>query len=636
MANICYKIKSFVIITIISLPYKIQTQSINDYINWGKNAFNIGDYYGAAYYYKKALSCDSSRLDILWEVAEANRMFNNYKEAENEYNLILSLDKENKYPQARFWLAVMNKNNGKYEEALNNFKIFLSNDNIKNNELFNYNIQKAKYEIDNYPKIIQIAYDTLPVVVEKLENYINTQFSDFGAVQLKDSVLFFSSLRNIDSIPEESLFSTIYLTKIYVANASPTGWKKAKVWKSKINSKEYHDANITFSSDHTCIFFSRCKSNGYIPTNCEIYQSKLVNGVFQKPEKLNNKINLPGYSTTQPFFAGCNCSNNVEGVLYFSSDRPGGYGKYDIWYSIYKNGKFNDPVNLGSIINTPGDEITPFYHSKTTTLYFSSDWLPGIGGFDIFKSKGALNEWTYPENLGIPINSKANDLYFTVNEVDDDGYFTSNREGSFYIKGETCCNDIFSYSWPKEKVIPSQHQQITITKDTIIQIRETIKSLLPITLYFHNDEPDPGSWATESSKNYQQTLIEYIQMKDIYKQEYAKGLTGEARIRAENDIEDFFNNYVSKGFTNLQKFTSLLLYDLQEGNDINIKIKGFCSPLNTTKYNLNLAKRRISSFKKYIQEYAGGVFIKYLEGTSDNGGKLTIYEDPIGKAQANP
>lgn len=624
-----YSLKIILFILIILVKDNIYSQSINDFTIWGDESYSAGDFYGASYYYKNAFSLDSNRLDLLWKSAEADRLFNNYIDAEKEYEYLLSLDKENKYPLALFKLATVNKNNGKFEESFNNFNKYIKLNSTKDD----YYIKKAKYETLNYTKIIKIATDSISVIVENLGSAINTTYSEFGAIQLGDSSLFFSSLRSIDSVPQESFFQPVYLTKIYLANSTPMGWKKSSQWKSKLNSKEHHDGNVSFSGNHKCLFFSRCKAKTYIPSNCEILVSKFEKGSYQKPEKLGSKINVQGYSSSQASFYGNCCSN--EGVLYFSSDRPGGYGKSDIWYSILKNGKFNEPVNLGSIINTPGDEITPFYHAETGTLYFSSDWHAGIGGFDIFKSKGALSEWAVPINVGIPLNSTANDMYFTINEIDNDGYFTSNRHGSMFIKGETCCNDIFSYIWT-EKLQKKEPEIVKIVKDTIVELRETIKLLLPITLYFHNDEPDPKSWKTESSENYRQTLIAYMQMLDLYKEEYSKGLSGEQKARAEKDIEDFFINYVTKGFTDLQKFTSLLLYDLQNGNDIHIKIKGFCSPLNTSEYNINLAKRRISSFKNYLKEYAGGVFNKYINGTSTDGGKLTIYEDPIGKAQANP
>jgi hypothetical protein len=125
-------------------------------------------------------------------------------------------------------------------------------------------------------------------------------------------------------------------------------------------------------------------------------------------------------------------------------------------------------------------------------------------------------------------------------------------------------------------------------------------------------------------------------MKEKYKEEYARGLNGGEKAKAERDIDDFFENYVARGFSNLKEYSSLLLKDLERGSKVQIKIKGYCSPLNTTEYNLNLAKRRISSLLNYMNQYDEGAFIPYINGSAVSGGKLTILEDPIGKALANP
>lgn len=253
-------------------------------------------------------------------------------------------------------------------------------------------------------------------------------------------------------------------------------------------------------------------------------------------------------------------------------------------------------MNLGSNINTQGNEITPFYDFKTTTLYFSSDWHPGLGGYDVFSSKGGLNQWGSVINVGYPINSPANDLYFNVIEDDADaGYFTSNRQGSYFINGETCCNDIYYYEW-KEKP-----KQIALIDTLFIEnhdISLKIKDLLPLTLYFHNDEPDPATTKTTTTKNYKTTLADYFALKEIYRQEYSQGLEGNEKIKAQQDIEVFFNDYIKKGFTDLELFAEWLKKDLDKGNNVKITIRGYTSPLPTAEYNMKLASRRISSLKK--------------------------------------
>lgn len=124
-------------------------------------------------------------------------------------------------------------------------------------------------------------------------------------------------------------------------------------------------------------------------------------------------------------------------------------------------------------------------------------------------------------------------------------------------------------------------------------------------------------------------------MIDTYKKEYSKGLTGIRTNEAEEDIEDFFLQYVDKGVRDLELFRTLLLKELDKGAKINITVKGFASPLAKTDYNVNLTKRRIASLVNYMREYDNGVFVPYLNGTAENGGKVVFSEVPFGEYTAN-
>jgi hypothetical protein len=606
----------------------LKSQTVDEFILMGDESFSEADFYSAAVYYHNALTIDSTDITTAYKYADASRLFNSYKEAMHWYGYVLESNKADNFPICRFWFALMNKSNARYDEAHENFQLFLEKYNKKDDYFF----KKANIELNACLEAKKITENKLPVKIDHLAGTsINTSFSEFNALQIGDNELYFSSLRPVSEGDFETFIPNAYISKIYSAKNSAKGWTNIKEFDPKINDKESHNANITFYKNHKKLYFTKSKVDNNPTLASEIFTSEFKDGKWLKPVKLDKNINMPGYTCTQPnIFSGPDYD-----VLYFVSDRPGGFGKLDIWYSIIKDGKYGDPINCGSIINTMGDEVTPFYYEKDNTLFFSSDWHPGLGGHDIFKSKGGLSEWTIPVNIGYPINTSYNDIYFSVNEVDKDGYLTSNRPGSIYIKSETCCNDIYYYEWKE------QPKQITavqvIKKDTVkLEIEETIKQLLPLTLYFHNDEPDPRSTNTTTGKNYKTTLAEYYSMENKYKEEYSKGLSGKDKTKAENDISDFFENYVAKGFSNLQLFAELLLLDLEKGSHVNIKIKGYCSPLNTTDYNLNLAKRRIQSLKNYLTEYNNGVFNKYLEGKAADSGRLRILEDPIGKAMASP
>ncbi len=158
---------------------------------------------------------------------------------------------------------------------------------------------------------------------------------------------------------------------------------------------------------------------------------------------------MPDYTSTHPTF-GTESKKKAE-ILYFVSDRPGTKGGMDIWYAEYDGRKksFKAPKNVGNKVNSPGAEMTPFYDLKSKTLYFSSDGKVGLGGLDIYSSIGELNKWSVPVNLGPKLNSSADDLDFALNLKANGGFFVSNRKGGQSLYNETCCDDIYEFTYTK-------------------------------------------------------------------------------------------------------------------------------------------------------------------------------------------
>ena len=132
-----------------------------------------------------------------------------------------------------------------------------------------------------------------------------------------------------------------------------------------------------------------------------MYVSHRINGIWQEPEKLPVEINDPNHTSTQPAL-GRTAKSNYE-IIYFVSDRPEGRGGLDIWYTVWNSQKnvFSKVRNLGTRINTDGDEMTPFYDIPTHTLYFSSTGKPGTGGLDIYSAFGERRKWTNIRNIQV-------------------------------------------------------------------------------------------------------------------------------------------------------------------------------------------------------------------------------------------
>ncbi|MBL7105103.1 MAG: OmpA family protein [Bacteroidales bacterium] len=189
-----------------------------------------------------------------------------------------------------------------------------------------------------------------------------------------------------------------------------------------------NEGGATLTIDNRLLFYTLCKyTKDMRYYNCDICYSEFKNGVWTEIQSVGNNVNLSNAWDSQP-------SITSDGkTLYFVSDREGGYGGYDI-YRTHKDNKdeWSIPVNLGTVINTRGNEKSPFIHTDSQTLYFSSDGLMGLGGYDIFYSKFKENgSWSEPENIGYPINSYDDDVGFFVSTDGHYGYFASNKFAGF-------------------------------------------------------------------------------------------------------------------------------------------------------------------------------------------------------------
>jgi len=156
-----------------------------------------------------------------------------------------------------------------------------------------------------------------------------------------------------------------------------------------------------------------------------------------------------------------------------------------------------------------------------------------------------------------------------------------------------------------------------------------------VRLYFHNDQPNASSWDTITKLNYLETYTAYRELLPRYKLEYSKGLQIDKKSESEKIIEEFFTEKVDKGVDDLKLFTAMILEELNKGGKLKLSLRGFASPLAPTDYNVNLTKRRISSFVNYLTEYQNGIFIPFLNNKAPNGGEITVEFSPFGEYSAD-
>ena len=440
-------------------------------------------------------------------------------------------------------------------------------------------------------KFILLFFSSVIFAQESIEiKHLSTAINSIGAelnfFQDEKTHAFFTAIREDNNN---------YVSSIYHSNFQLDQWSKGNYF-SPFNSDYLQSGNLFITKDKIA-YFTFCKGE-----SCAIYSSKFKKQKWTKVKKLDERINKMGSTSTQPNIAIIDSKK----YLYFVSDREEGYGGLDIWIStIDENGNFGNPINLGNKINSKANEITPFFNQNDGELYFSSDRKNGMGGFDIYKAKGSLTLWETPTLLAEPFNTPFDEMYlnfFTENK----GNFSSNRLPSLYLDEEKCCNDIFSFEIKRQetKLIPE------ISK---------INNYLPLSLYFHNDEPDCCTMEITTKIGYKQSYISYF----LLKQEYIQK-------NHSVDIEDFFINKLQGNFNKLDNVLLKIKSALETGQEIELQIKGFASPLFTSDYNINLSKRRISSLLNYMHEFQNGSITQYLKNE-----QLVITELPFGESVSN-
>ncbi len=579
-------------------------QSAADWMEWGDRAMARGDHYGASKFFGNALTLDDGRLDLQWKMAEACRLSNQYPQAAELYERVTKKDMGRTHPEAYRWWAEMLMCNGDYDAAQRAWNKVRQ----KAKDPGSFAAHRAINGLAGCDLARKLMAEPEKVGIEHLPRGVNTFDSEFGARIGPDSALYFSSLRGKLSDEGEVQDTGAYRVAIFRGAPMNGAWNDGVALGEAINSGG-DNANAAWSSDGRHFYFTRCAGG----SPCRI----LVSTAGGPPVPLAGMGEA--VMSTQPMVVRM----GDHDVLFFSSDREGGLGGSDIWMANIDGATASDARPLGEPVNTIGNEACPFYDAVQKKLYFSSDFHPGLGGYDNFMSEDKGGTFSEPENFKYPLNSPANDLYPTFDMATMSGFFTSNREGSFAAKGETCCNDLYRFSY---KDLPEE--PVDSVMEVAVKRITTLREKLPVRLYFHNDEPEPRSRDTITARTYEQTYRAYKALLPEYHDAWRGNTEG---TRA---IDGFFSAEVDAGFTQLNDFIALLKQAMEEGQRIKLVVRGFASPLAESDYNVHLSLRRIQSMINYLRSVDGGVFVPYLDGTATNGGRLTIEKAPYGEYRA--
>ncbi len=389
----------------------------------GKNA-------EAAEHFDAAFQLKPEKLDLAYNAAIAFKACRDYAKAAERFKNILN---QPKYPDARLDYAIALQQKGDFDEAIPEFSMYLNNYNGKDRTFVSERIEDHV----NGCLIGIKQTDSAKIAPIKLEHLdINTADNDIAPVPFGDDVLYFTTINNANN-------AKIFRSQQVNGNT----WSVAMPLKSLKIPDETPFGNGTFSPDGSRFYCTMCQNLDKKSAKsrvCGIYFLKRTRDGWTQPTRLPDRINAPEGNTTHAFVMH---KGNKE-MLFFASNRAGGQGGMDIWLTSRlktdENAEFESPLNLGAIVNTEGDEVTPFYDADAGALYFASNGRTTMGGLDIFRTEGFQQRWTSPANLGVPYNSGADDYYFAKNATKTGGFFVSNR--SFGIeKIGTRDDDIYQF-----------------------------------------------------------------------------------------------------------------------------------------------------------------------------------------------
>jgi len=329
----------------------------------------------------------------------------------------LFTEDEKKLLQARFYLAESYHINYKFEEALELISTLSSMEGLSEEQ--QTRIQHLKAACTNG---IDLVASPLNMIIFNLGSQVNSPFSDHSPVISTDeSTLIFTSRRKAKGgkMPDGQ-----YVENIYVSKKENGEWGEASSISKKINT-ETHEATIGLSPDGNMLFIY--KNNAKNEKDGNIYVSQFDGSDWSVPQKLGENVN----TKLRESHASITGDGNY---LYFSSNREGGLGGMDIYVSRREGSSWGLPVNLGPAINTPYDEESPHIDAEDETLYFSSKGHNSMGGYDIFMTIKNGTTWSEPSNLGYPVNTTADDLFYVPNADGKRSYYSSHKVGGM---GET-------------------------------------------------------------------------------------------------------------------------------------------------------------------------------------------------------
>jgi peptidoglycan-associated lipoprotein len=419
------------------------------YIRSADEAFEDQRYSIAIERYQKAYTKlkknPAERDRVSFHLAECYRLTGDVKRAEAQYKRLIKNGYDSKEPGILLYVANALLAEGNIEEALPNYESYANK--VPDDPRGAYGIEACKM---------------IPVWTEKSSKYgvveekdLNSKEADFAPAYYSENynAIVFSSTREGAKGKQTDEWTNQNFSDLFTARQDrKEEWSTPALLDNQeedgVNTEANEGAPM-MNSDFSNLYFTRCPTEDGTHNGCQIYVAKRTGRYYSKPDLVSLS-----FDSTEAI--GHPSLSEDELIIYFSSNREGGYGGKDIWVAFRDsdNEDFKRPQNLGPKINTPGDEMFPFLRNDTL-LYFASDALPGMGGLDIFYTyPDTSNTWSTPINMGTPVNSAGDDFGIVFRPDAEQGFFSSNRNG------RRSKEDIYSFIIP-----PVEYTLAGVVKD---------------------------------------------------------------------------------------------------------------------------------------------------------------------------
>ncbi len=418
--------RTIALIIIVALMFPSLLQAQKQKTERAYAAYEAGSYYDAIDHFKDVYSKTRDKqlkAEMVFMVSECYRLINDPKNAELWYKRAVRSPFPK--PEAQYWLADSYKKLGRYPEAIEEFRTYRQL--VPGDPRTEQQIRACELAMEWQAS--PEAYN-----VEELKD-VNSRDSDFGPAYARDDhgLVWFTSSRDDARGNKEHGATGQSFTDIFETRLDKKGKWSTPVPVDLLNT-EFEDGTPSFSPDYTEVFFTRCEAGKRESKGCVIMYSRREGVNWSDPEKIELLADT---------LVAAHPALSPDGqTLYFVSDMPGGRGGKDLYRTTRTSpgSPWSRPENLGTDINTRGNELFPFVH-EDGTLYFASDGHIGMGGLDIFRAVPQGGDAWLVQNMRAPINSPADDFGITFESGAEKGIFSSSR------KGRTA-DDLYTFEMP--------------------------------------------------------------------------------------------------------------------------------------------------------------------------------------------